>query len=327
MGIAELIRVEPDKTTEPAALWHSALEAQIEGVSQVSPHDMLGGEMLAFSFSGARLYYVHSDVQRLVRQRPSPRNRFAPMAILPLMGETAVSQFDRQCRIAPGQFTLIDSAAPFSLVYECEFRQLYLHLPASCFVPAAYHQAVCADTTGSTKFDETFISLIGTVWDSAESLEAEDHGAALNSILSVLQLTTPLRRTAAEAVPCVRVRRAMAFIEHHLAAEWLTPRAIAEAQGVSRRYLDELFGKIDLRIERWIWERRLVRAREDLQLSARARKSCGKSIIQVALDTGFKSPSHFSRAFSSRFGMSPREFKQRVTLGTEALTETISGNA
>lgn len=312
MGISELIRIEPDKTIEPAARWRAEFEAQIEGISQVSPLAALGGELLSFSFSGACIYYVHSDVQRLVRQRPSPRNRFAPMAIIPLLGEIQVSQFDRQCLIEPGQFTLIDSAAPLSLVYEGEFRELCLLLPGSCFVPAAFHQAVCAETSGSTKFDEAFVSFLDTLWESADTLEAEDHGAALNSILSLMQLTTPLRRPATDSTPCVRVRRAMAFIEHHLAEEWLTPRAIADAQGVSRRYLDELFGKMNLRVERWIWERRLIRARDELKLSARARKGCRKSIIQVALDSGFKSPSHFSRAFSSRFGVSPREFRQGV---------------
>ena len=105
----------------------------------------------------------------------------------------------------------------------------------------------------------------------------------------------------------------MAYIENHLSAEWLTPQMIADNQQVSRRHLDELFGKIGMRIERWVWERRLIHAYEELQISARSRKGYGKSILQIALDSGFKSPSHFSRAFGARFGMPPRAYRQNVT--------------
>jgi AraC-like DNA-binding protein len=104
----------------------------------------------------------------------------------------------------------------------------------------------------------------------------------------------------------------MGYIEDNLAEGWLNPQAVADAQGVSRRYLDDRFGRLGLRIEGWIWERRLLRAREELALASRLGRNNGKTIIQIALDTGFKSPSHFSRSFSSRFGVSPREYRNTL---------------
>lgn len=55
---------------------------------------------------------------------------------------------------------------------------------------------------------------------------------------------------------------------------------------------------------RWILERRLERACVLLTGSS-------LSVGQVALDCGFENPSYFHRAFRSRFGLPPREYRLR----------------
>ena len=296
----------------PASLaWQSKLPSSVDGLEMETRGNPGGGEFLSFQFCGARIYYLHADVQQIVRRRPC-RNRFAPMAIIPLQSELALIQHGKSQTIKPGEFVFIDSAAPFEMGAPDEFHNLYMHFPPSSFVPSLFYKAVCRAGNGTTEFDLLFKSAIETIWRNAGDLHPTEHGSALNSILSLCPLTSPFRQSAREIEPCIRVTKAMNFIEDNLAEDWLSPQSVADAQGVSRRYLDDRFGLLDLRIERWIWERRLTRARDELTLSARAGRGNGKTVIQVALDNGFKSPSHFSRSFSSRFGTSPREFRKQI---------------
>lgn len=291
--------------------WRSQLPSSADGLMMESRADSWGGEFQSFCFSGARMYYLHADVQQTSRRRPC-RNRFAPMAVIPLQGELSLRQQGRSRVVHRGEFAFIDSAAPFEMAAEVEFNNLYLHFPPCSFVPSHFYKAICRTGDATSDFDALFKSAIESVWRNAGELRPTEHGAALNSILSLCPLTSPFRESSQELEPCIRVTKAMNFIEDNLAEDWLNPQSVADAQGVSRRYLDDRFGLLGLRIERWIWERRLTRAREELTLSARASRASAKTVIQVALDNGFKSPSHFSRSFSARFGVSPREFRKGI---------------
>lgn len=303
-------RAVPAATAPPLA-WQSELPSSADGLNMESRPNPWGGEFRSFHFSGARMYYLHADVQQTSRRRPC-RNRFAPMAVIPLEGEMALRQHGRSRVVACGEFAFIDSAAPFEMAAEVEFNNLYMHFPPCSFVPSLFYKAICRAGDATSDFDILFKSAIEGVWKNAADLQPTEHGAALNSILSLCPLTSPFRDSAREIEPCIRVTKAMNFIEDNLGEEWLSPQTVADAQGVSRRYLDDRFGLLGLRIERWIWERRLMRARDELSLSSRTGRTSGKTVIQVALDNGFKSPSHFSRSFSGRFGVSPREFRKRI---------------
>jgi AraC-like DNA-binding protein len=139
----------------------------------------------------------------------------------------------------------------------------------------------------------------------------------------LLVITTPFQRSAESAPIDVRVRRALEFIEGRLCSELLTAGAVSEAQKLSRRHLDDLFLKsVGLRVERWIWERRLSRAEQAL----RAPHFGSRSLLQLALDLGFKSPSHFSRAFANRFGVAPREYRRRCQTSTGAADRQAKGD-
>ena len=295
--------------------WREKLPSSVDGLRMQTRSNSGEGEFLSFHFSGARMYYLHADVQHISRSRPC-RNRFAPMAVIPLKSELSLSQQGRERTVRPGEFAFIDSAAPFEMGSSDQFHNLYMHFPSSSFVPSLFYKAVCRTGDTTSAFDLLFTSTLESIWNNAHDLRPTEHGAALNSILSLCPLTSPFRESSSEIEPCIRVTKAMNFIEDNLAEEWLSPLSVADAQGVSRRYLDDRFGLLGLRIERWIWERRLLRAQNELSLSSRAGRNA-KTIIQVALDNGFKSPSHFSRSFNARFGVSPREFRKRIEEGAK----------
>ncbi len=66
-----------------------------------------------------------------------------------------------------------------------------------------------------------------------------------------------------------------------------------------KRDFEKLFGNTP---GKWLLERRLHHA---LQLLSNKNKTVG----EAAFESGFQSPSHFSRAFKAKFGKAPAEMK------------------
>ncbi|MGS2644654.1 helix-turn-helix domain-containing protein [Streptosporangium sp. G12] len=120
---------------------------------------------------------------------------------------------------------------------------------------------------------------------------------------------------AHSAVPPHTRQRALmaeihAFILRNLGDTHLTPDAIAAAHHISLRYLHKLFHQEGHTVVGWIRRRRLLQCRSDLadpRLAARP-------ISAIAARWGFTSPAHFSQAFRSAYGLSPRQFRQQCAI-------------
>ena len=83
--------------------------------------------------------------------------------------------------------------------------------------------------------------------------------------------------------------------------------SVAQAEGISERYLQKLFEGTGSNFTHYLRERRLQRSWADLSNPAEAHHS----ISEIAYRYGFNDSAHFSRAFRDRFGLSPREFRQQ----------------
>ena len=97
-----------------------------------------------------------------------------------------------------------------------------------------------------------------------------------------------------------KLAEAVALMEANL-GEPLPTEDIARLVGVSRRQLERLFKQhLDELPSRYYAELRLARAKRLLQQTS-------QSILQVGLGCGFASGSHFSNAYRTRFGHTPRD--------------------
>jgi AraC-like DNA-binding protein len=103
-----------------------------------------------------------------------------------------------------------------------------------------------------------------------------------------------------------------------LGEQGLTVERIAEQAGVSVNQLNRLMKADGLAPMRFLWQMRLERASLLLSSLAHGRVS----IKEVAYRCGFSSEAHFSRAFRSRYSMTPGEFLHRRSgrrsIGTES---------
>lgn len=107
--------------------------------------------------------------------------------------------------------------------------------------------------------------------------------------------------------------RILSYLEENYTNHDLTPARVAEANAVSTRHLHNLFQHSGTTVTRWIWERRLKAAREDLLNPSMA----DKSITEIAYQRGFNDSAHFSRTFKSRFEISPSHLRKMIFKETD----------
>ena len=91
---------------------------------------------------------------------------------------------------------------------------------------------------------------------------------------------------------------AIGYMEAHTET-LITMNALAKAVGLSLRQLERLFKQhLNTTPARYYLEMRLQRANHLI-------KQTNLSLLQIAVTTGFTSPSHFSRVYAQQFGHSP----------------------
>ena len=148
-----------------------------------------------------------------------------------------------------------------------------------------------------------------------ESFEADKLSVTEQHTLaeSLLELTAAMLRSEVDqeyehnhAKQSALFRRILEFMEANFTDCELTPEKVANANGISMRYLHSLFQQAGMTVSKWIWERRLKATREDL-LDPQMNH---KRVSEIAYRRGFNDPAHFSRAFKSRFDISPSKLRQ-----------------
>lgn len=95
------------------------------------------------------------------------------------------------------------------------------------------------------------------------------------------------------------------YVRHNIHDADLSAGSIAKSVAMSRSHLHKIFRDEGCSLMTWIWNERLHACHEDLAASANSIVS----ISEIAQRHGFKDSSHFSRAFSRKFGISPRAWR------------------
>ena len=112
----------------------------------------------------------------------------------------------------------------------------------------------------------------------------------------------------------VFLNRIRTAIEEHLSEEDFGISELAGELGMSRSQLYRKFAALtDKSVNQFIRSLRLDKARELL-------RTTDLNVAEVAYDTGFKNPSHFSRAYSLEFGIPPSREQENSILTRRVTT-------
>jgi AraC-like DNA-binding protein len=261
------------------------------------------------SFGPAMLNVLEADVQT-IRRTPAriARSRYAGYFLLHLRsGQLRFEQYGRDCRIEAGDCILVDCNAPYRL--DClevtrsvalRFSREWLHN----WIPSPEILAGRSLRSG-TGWGNTLASALANL-DTDRGIElALPESVVAEQIAALLALTAGPEAQASRGGEKLleRIRRTIRDRCHEAG---LTPGAIAEAHGISKRYLHYLFAHTHSTFGDELMSMRLDCAR---RLLSDARFASLK-VSDVAARCGFLEPSHFARRFRRAYGAGPTEFRE-----------------
>ncbi|MDH3621657.1 MAG: helix-turn-helix domain-containing protein [Gammaproteobacteria bacterium] len=231
-------------------------------------------------------------------------------------GTVLIKQGDIEFTQQPGSLTLMSAGEPYSVIHTQQSHRLILHIPNT-----VYGERILGNKK-ETQFRARLLpegGLVTIVHSMLKSLAFEDdkltNTEQYTLAESLLELASAIVRSDTDkefekqhTKQSALFRRTLEYLEANFMNSELTPEIVAKANGISMRYLHSLFQQSGISVSRWLWERRLKAAREDLIDPDMSHMR----ISEIAFRRGFNDPAHFSRTFRNRFDISPSGLRRQV---------------
>ncbi len=228
--------------------------------------------------------------------------------VLQLGGCTVTRQCGRAAHMKAGHMCVVDSRLPFEMEVGGQGSELIiLQMPRHAVLgryPYLAHrtaESFDADEPGACLLR----SVCTTVGESAWTMSEHQRASVLAGVIQLLgapEMSGERRPSSRK-----RIQGALAYIESQLSDPRLTAQRVADAQGMSRRRLDEvMIAATGASIACQIWLRRLEQAASDLRDASCA----SNTVTQIAFAAGFEDAAHFTRAFKRRYQCTPRDWRR-----------------
>jgi AraC-like DNA-binding protein len=256
----------------------------------------------------ATLYILQADTQTVHRTRARiAQSRYAGYFLLQLRaGQLHFQQYGRESRIETGDSVLIDCSAPYRLECMSTTRSVAVRFPDQWlrnWIPVPENLAGRALRSGSgwgTALSAALATL-DTERDEELALPAGTVAEQIAALLALAAGPDAHARTGIEKL----FNRAQRAIRDRCHQPGLSPAAIADDLGVSKRYLHYMCAHTGTTFRNELMRMRLEAAHRLLS----DRRYDALSVGEITARCGFVEPSHFARRFRKAFGMGPTEFR------------------
>jgi acetamidase/formamidase/AraC-like DNA-binding protein len=164
-------------------------------------------------------------------------------------------------------------------------------------------------------FAGVFIKLIETAATQMNALSTAEWQGLQQGVADLfLTMVAGEGGPTAQAAPSIVAlsNRVTLAIERRLHDPDLTPGRIAQAEGISERYLQKLFEQKEVSFSHYLRDRRLERARSALISPG----DIHTPVADIAYRCGFGDAANFNRLFKERFGVPPGAFRSRRADGS-----------
>ena len=249
-----------------------------------------------------------------VRRTPRlAREDTEPMVFVSLQrsGSSIVVQHGREAVLTPGDFAIYDTASPYSLLFDDGIDATFFRIPRAVLAlpDTAVRDAAAVRIGSGNPLAGLTSQYLARLADDPVILSG-GYGAAaaiptielIRAALSVQLGNDQLSRDPLQSSLAARI---LADMRVHLADPELSPAAVAARHHISVRYLHRVLHRESIRFGEWVRRSRLEGTRRDLINSVRA----GTPVAAVARRWGFTDAAHFSKAFRTAYGLSPREWR------------------
>lgn len=226
-------------------------------------------------------------------------------------GSSTIRQLDREVILNPGDFTIYDSTMPYHLHFGNRLSQLVVKVPREHLKKhlQSPETLTALHVKGGKGIARVTTNFAQSLFNETDALDTKTQNQVAETFVSLL--TSSIREATAEmeraprnkATQLLRIKQ---FIAQNLRNPELDLLTIAASQNISERYLHTIFEGESTTPSRYIWNERLKSAHIDLSNLLLTHRS----ISEICYAWGFNDTAHFSRAFKTKYGLSPRAYRK-----------------
>lgn len=238
---------------------------------------------------------------------------------IPRRSPVEFRQLGRDVRCDPGGFLLERGDEPYKFSYGAtnDLCVLKVSKPVLC-EKLRHPDRFCAKVfDGSTGVGGLFTMFAQQIYSQApaDGKSAQVLGRQLIELLALsLDAQCDADDGVRSSVRAAHLARAEEMIRANLSNPSLSPDLVADACGISKRYLHELFSGANSTVSQYMREQRLIAARDMLEMPNAA------PMAEIAYRFGFSDQAQFSRLFKAMFGQTPSGYRARQGGGFGAIT-------
>ena len=280
------------------------------------------GELEARSLGPVSLSRLECD--GLIYRR-SKRHLVAPhgsdfLITIPDRGEVGFVQEKCDTRCGPGGFLLERSDVPYDFWHRDRTSMWVVKAPnASLRARVGPPERLAGMTFDATRgVGACFVDMVRSIGPRLDEMDPRALDTLGQQIVDLVCLAIHaddrVLDTHLSSVRAAHLYRAEQYIRSKLDWPELMPQQIADACGISLRYLQQLFTDNDRSVCDWIREQRLIRCEEELR-----KPSSRLSISEIAYRWGFADQSQFSKHYRKRFGRTPSDTRMQSRDGPPRL--------
>lgn len=299
----------PDRATS----WNEAIADTYFPLSlQFAKSLDFNGRLSKTSVGSTHLSRLESDAVLYERRAGHIRHAQKEDYLITMPRKSSVSfrQLGREVSCEPGGFIIQRGDEPYRFSYHRPNDLYVLKVDKSDLAERIRQpDQYCAQIFDGTKgVGALFLTMTQQIQSQANQLAGASAEVLSRQLLELLALTIKSEpRSAASTTSSVRAAhllRIEKFIHENITNPDLSPDLIAQACGISKRYLHDLFKDVNGTVAQQVRDQRLTEARRFLK------ERPGLAISEIAYRFGFADQAQFSRLFKTKFKLTPSEFRR-----------------
>jgi AraC family transcriptional regulator, positive regulator of tynA and feaB len=266
--------------------------------------------------AGVRLSPIHSNAITLERlpQEPSHSSQDCYFMVLLTSGKYKLEQGGREVFLKPGDMTIYDATEPHRITTPDAFSKILISIPRKMLDQRLNNigKITATQIPSAEGIGALTSSFIQSTVKQLEQFSKLQFQSLSQPVVDMVTLSlgqvieNKLTTTSHRQIMLIRIKQ---YIKSVMNDPELNATKIAEATGLSKRYINNLFNEENTSLMHYLIEQRLELCRYYLSSVF----STHLSVTQIAMQHGFNNMSHFSRIFKKYYGYSPRAYRQLFT--------------